>query len=49
MALALGRCLAYCAYPTAAWRRLSKAGRVLLMAAYFGMSYLLTLATLLAI
>jgi hypothetical protein len=42
-----GRCLAYCAHPAAAWRRLPRNGRVLLVLAYFSASYLLTLSTLL--
>jgi hypothetical protein len=47
--MAFGRCLAYCAHPTAAWRRLSRGGRILLLSAYFGASYLLTLVALLVI
>ena len=47
--MAIGRYAAYCAYPAAAWRRLSKGGRVLLVTAYFGGSYLLTLMALLVI
>ena len=45
--MALGRSLAYCAHPAAAWRRLSGGGRVLLVAAYFGASYLVTFVGLL--
>jgi hypothetical protein len=37
--VALGRSLACCVHPWAAWRRLSPAGRVLLVGAYFGASY----------
>jgi hypothetical protein len=47
--MSVGRCLAYCAHPAAAWRRLSGGGRVLLLSAYFGASYLLTLVALLVI
>jgi hypothetical protein len=45
--MTLGRWLAYCAYPTAAWRRLPRVGRLLLLSSYFGASYLLTLMALL--
>lgn len=45
--MALGRGLAYCAQPAAAWRRLSGSGRLMLLLAYFGASYLLTLSALL--
>jgi hypothetical protein len=37
--LLIGRALAYCAHPHAAWRRLTPHGRVLLVAAYFGGGY----------
>ncbi len=45
--MTLGRWVAYCAYPTAAWRRLSRGGRLVLWSTYFGASYLLTLVALL--
>jgi hypothetical protein len=47
--LVLGRGLAYCAHPAVAWRRLSRSGRILLLAAYFSASYLLTFVALLLI
>jgi hypothetical protein len=48
-AMVIGRCLAYCVHPAAAWLRLPRRGRVLLLTAYFGAGYMLTLATLLII
>ena len=45
----VGRGLAYCVHPAAAWRRLSRSGRMLLLAAYFSASYLLTFVALLMI
>lgn len=47
--MALGRLLAYCAHPAAAWRRISKGDRTLVIAAYFGAGYVLTLVALLAV
>lgn len=47
--MALGRSLAYCAHPAAAWRRLSNGGRLLLVVAYFGASYVVTFAALLVV
>jgi hypothetical protein len=47
--MTLGRFLAYCAHPALAWRRLSKSDRTLLVAAYAGASYVLTLVALLAV
>lgn len=46
--IALGRWLAFCAHPTAAWRLLPLHGRLLLAASYAGASYLVSLALLLA-
>jgi hypothetical protein len=43
----IGRSLACCAHPAAAWRVLSPARRVLLLAAYFGAGYIGGLAMLL--
>jgi hypothetical protein len=45
----LGRLLAYCVHPVAAWRRLSAADRTLLVVTYFGAGYLLTLLALVTI
>ncbi len=47
--MTLGRFVAYCVHPAAAWRRLSKSDRTLLVAAYAGTSYVLTLVALLAV
>ena len=47
--MVLGRFLAYCSHPAAAWRRLSGRGRLLLLTAYFGAGYVVTLAALLAV
>lgn len=44
--LVIGRMLACCVHPSAAWRRLPLKGRVLLVAAYLGASYLTGLVTL---
>jgi hypothetical protein len=44
----IGRSLAFCLHPTAAWRVLSPKRRALLVAAYFGASYVGVLAVLLA-
>jgi hypothetical protein len=37
--VALGRSLACCVHPAAAWRRLPPGGRALLVGAYFGAGY----------
>jgi hypothetical protein len=42
----IGRSLAFCLHPSAAWRRLPATGRVLLVAAYFSGSYVTVLALL---
>lgn len=42
----IGRGLAFCAHPSAAWRRLRPGGRVLLVAAYAAGSYVTVLAAL---
>ena len=44
----LGRGLAFCVHPYAAWRRLTAAGRALLVFAYFGAGYGAVLALLMA-
>ena len=44
----LGRFLAYCLHPAAAWRRVAASDRALIVAAYIAAGYLLTLAALLA-
>lgn len=46
--IAIGRSLAFCAHPTAAWRVLSPSRRVLLVAAYFGAGYVGMLVALVA-
>lgn len=45
----IGRSLAFCAHPRAAWRRLGPRGRLLLVAAYFGASYTSVLTLLLLV
>jgi hypothetical protein len=45
-AMNAGRSAAYFAHPAAAWRRLGNRHRLLLVTAYFGTAYLLTLGTL---
>src|SRR5262245_47143706 len=45
----VGRALALGVHPLAAWRRLPTSGRVLLVAAYVGASYLIVLTALLMI
>lgn len=45
--LLLGRSVAFCLHPSAAWRVLSHSGRALMLAAYFGAGYLGVLVTLL--
>jgi hypothetical protein len=47
--LLIGRALAWCVHPTAAWRRLPARGRVLLVAAYVGASYTTVLTLLFAL
>jgi len=42
----IGRTLACCAHPAAAWRRLSGPGRALIVVAYFVVSYLGALVVL---
>jgi hypothetical protein len=46
--MSLGRFLAYCAHPAAAWRRVSTRGRAAILAAYAGAGYVVTLVALLA-
>lgn len=43
----VGRGLACCLHPTAAWRVLTRSGRALIVSAYAGAGFLLTLAGLL--
>ena len=43
----LGRGLAFCAHPSAAWRRLPPAGRAMLVGAYAAGSYVSVLSILL--
>ena len=45
--LLLGRSLAFCLHPSAAWPVLPQSGRVLMLAAYFGAAYVGVLLTLL--
>ena len=45
----LGRSLAFCVHPSAAWVRLTARGRTLLVSAYFGAGYALVLALLLVL
>jgi hypothetical protein len=45
----LGRTLACCAHPYAAWRGMSASGRFVLIAAYAGASYVAVLALLLIV
>lgn len=44
----IGRTLACCMHPAAAWRRLPASGRALIVGAYFAVSYLGVLAVLLS-
>ncbi len=44
--LVIGRMLACCVHPSAAWRRLPWKGRALLVGAYFTASYVTLLLTL---
>jgi hypothetical protein len=43
----IGRTLACCVHPAAAWRRVSKSGRALIVGAYFVVGYVGVLAVLL--
>jgi hypothetical protein len=45
--LIIGRGLACCLYPRAAWRVLTKSGRALVVAAYAGAGFVVTLTALL--
>ena len=45
--LVLGRLAACCAHPAAAWDRLPPSGRMVLVVAYVGLSYLTVLTALL--
>jgi hypothetical protein len=45
--LVLARLAACCAHPAAAWDRLAPSGRLVLVAAYVGVSYLTVLTVLL--
>jgi hypothetical protein len=45
----VGRSLAFCLHPSAAWRRLPVSGRVLLLAAYFAGGYVAVLTFLLVV
>jgi hypothetical protein len=47
--LLIGRGLAWCAHPAAAWRRLPARGRALLVAAYVSASYMAVLTLLFVI
>ncbi len=47
--IAIGRGLALCLHPTAAWRIVSARGRALLVAAYVGAGYLAVLGVLLVL
>jgi hypothetical protein len=44
--LIIGRGLACCLHPLAAWRVMTRSGRALVVAAYVGVSFTVTLATL---
>lgn len=46
--IALGRWLAFCAHPVAAWRLLPLRGRILLAGSYAALSYIVSLSVLLA-
>jgi hypothetical protein len=43
----VGRSAAFCLHPRAAWPRLSRSGRALLVGAYCGLGYTVVLTTLL--
>jgi hypothetical protein len=47
--LFIGRGLAFCAHPTAAWRLLSRSGRAAVVAAYAGAAYVTVLGILLLV
>ena len=47
--IVLGRALAFCAHPLAAWSILSKSWRLLILAAYAAAGYVVVFATLLAL
>ena len=47
--LLIGRGLAFCAHPTAAWRILSMRGRAFVVAAYAGAAYVAVLGALLLV
>jgi len=44
----IGRTLACCAHPAAAWRRLSTSGKAVIVAAYFLVAYVAVLLVLFA-
>jgi hypothetical protein len=44
--IAIGRLMACCIHPAAAWQRLRTPGRAILVGTYFGASYLMALAAL---
>lgn len=46
--IVIGRTLACCAHPAAAWRRLSTSGKALILGAYFLIGYVGVLLVLLA-
>jgi hypothetical protein len=46
--IVIGRTLACCVHPAAAWRRLSASGRILIVATYFAVTYFAVLAVLLS-
>jgi hypothetical protein len=46
--IVIGRTLACCAHPAAAWRRLSGSGKALIVGAYFLVGYIGVLLVLLA-
>jgi hypothetical protein len=46
--LVIGRTLACCLHPAAAWRRVSKSGKALIVSTYFVVAYLAALVVLLA-
>jgi hypothetical protein len=46
MDILIGRGLAFCLHPQAAWRVLPRGGRAMVIAAYVGVGFVATLATL---
>ena len=46
--IVIGRTLACCVHPAAAWRRLPASGKAVIIATYFAVSYLGVLALLLS-